>query len=69
MRKISTRTEDRAREADVQGHLAHEKQPPPRTLQKDHTEHPVVVLRGGGLFLTSEVPLYLEADVGCESRE
>ena len=40
-----------------QGHLAHKKEPPPRTLQYDYAQGPMVVL-GGGLFLMSEVPLH-----------
>ena len=34
-----------------QGYLAHKKQPPPRTLQKDDAQSPMVVLGGGGTFL------------------
>ena len=41
----------------LQGYLAHKKQPPPRTLQEDNVEGPLVVL-GGWVFLMSEVPLY-----------
>ena len=42
--------------AEVQGHLAHKKVPPPRTLHQAYAQGPVVVL-GEGLFLVSEVPL------------
>jgi len=35
----------------VQGHLAHNKHPPPRTLQWNYTEGPMVVLGGEGYFL------------------
>ena len=38
----------------LQGNIALEKQPPPKTLQQDFTQGPMVVL--GGLFLMSEVP-------------
>ena len=46
----------------LQGCLAHIKHPSPRTLQKDYTKGPMVVLGGegflaGGLFQVSEVPL------------
>ena len=40
----------------AQGYLAHKNHPPPRTLQKDNTWGPIVVL-GGGLFLVGEVSL------------
>ena len=40
----------------LQGYLAHEKHPPPRTLQKDYLGS-YGGPRGGGLFLMSEVPL------------
>ena len=33
----------------LQGYLAHKKQRPPRTLQKEHAQGPVVVLRGWAL--------------------
>ena len=45
------------RAAMVQGYLAHKKQRPPRTPQKDYTYDPSVVLGGGGLLLISEVPM------------
>ena len=41
----------------LQRYLAHNKHPLPRTLQKDFTQGPLVVLGGGGVFLISEVPL------------
>ena len=44
-------------EQNLQVYLAHKKHPPPRTLQKDYTWGPMVVLGGGGLFVVSEVPL------------
>ena len=44
----------------VQGYLAHEKQPPRRTRQQNYVG-PYGVPREGGMFLTSEVPLY----TGC----
>ena len=47
-----------ARYDELQGHLAHEKHPPPRNLQKGLSR----VLWwpwGGVLFFMSEVPLYL----------
>ena len=40
----------------VQGYLAHEKSPPPRTQQQDHAQGPMGVLRGW-VFLMGEVPL------------
>ena len=40
----------------VQGYLAHQKHPPPGTLQWGHARGPMVVLEGGGLFLMSVVP-------------
>ena len=33
----------------AQGYLAHEKHPPPRTLQWDYTKGPVMVLGGGAV--------------------
>ena len=42
----------------IQGHLAHEKQPPRRTLQEDQAQGPMVIL-GGWVFRMSEVPLYV----------
>ena len=41
----------------LQGYLAHKKQRPPRTQQQEHAQGRMVVLRGGGLFLMSELPL------------
>ena len=41
-----------------QGYLAHKNPPPPRSLQQDYTQGPMVVLKGGGAFHMSEVPLY-----------
>ena len=41
----------------LQGYLAHTKTFPPRTLQQDYAQGPMVVLWGGGLFDTSETPL------------
>ena len=35
----------------LEGYLAHNKTPPLRTLQQDHTWGPMVVLGGGGVFL------------------
>ena len=45
-----------ARKCQVQVYLAHKKLPPPRTLQQDYAQGPMVVIRGGR-FLMSEVPL------------
>ena len=54
--KTSRRFENpRRRDYLLQGYLAHEKQPPPRTVEKDYASGPMV---GGGLFIMSEVPLH-----------
>ena len=37
--------------ANIQGYLAHEKTPPPRTLQQAHAQGPVLVLLVGDVFL------------------
>ena len=44
----------------IQGYLAHKKLLPPGTIQQDYAQGPTVVL-GGGVFLMSEVPLYVGA--------
>jgi hypothetical protein len=44
-------------EIQVQEYLAHEKAPPPRTLQWTYAQCPIAVLVGVR-FLMSEVPLY-----------
>ena len=46
----------------LQGYLAHKKLHPPRTLQQEYAEGPMVVLGGGG-FVMSEVPLYPGSEV------
>ena len=43
-------------EGAIQGYLAHNKAPSPRTLHKAYSYRPWAVL-GGGRFLMSEVPL------------
>jgi hypothetical protein len=47
-----------SRLCDLQGYFAHKKHPRLRTLQQDYTWGHMVVLEGG-LFLISEVPLYI----------
>ena len=51
----------------VQGYLAHKKLRPPRTLQWDYTQGPVVVL-GGGRFLMNEAPLHQKSGRPSLSR-
>jgi len=46
----------------LQEYLAHKKPRPPRTLQYNYTQGPMVALRGV-LFLMSEVPLHLVTNV------
>ena len=47
--------------SEVRGHLAHEKHPPPRTLQLDYAQGPMVVLRGSAVShgRGTPLPLYL----------
>jgi len=48
---VMLRAEDVFMCVTVQGYLAHKKPPPPRNLPKDHTQGPIGVPRGVGVFL------------------
>jgi len=46
-------------EGQIQGYLAHKIPRPPSTLQYDNYAQDPMMALGGGLFLVSEVPLYM----------
>ena len=41
----------------LQGYLAHERYPPPRTLQQDYAQGPLVVLGGGAISYERGTPV------------
>ena len=47
-KKMPTPWDHQRQRPTGQGYLAHNQQPPPRTLQEDYTQGPTVVLGGGG---------------------
>ena len=60
----------------LQGYLSHKKHPPPRTLQKDYTEGPMVVLGGQAISHEQGTPVMfgvsgfaLEIRIQCLWRE
>ena len=42
----------------IQGYLAQEKYPPPRTLQQDFTQGPMVVITGGAVSREQGTPVW-----------
>ena len=52
----------------LQGYLAHQKQPPPRTLQQDYVWGHMVALGGGGVSYERGTPVPHHDEEGGQGR-